>query len=48
MNEEERAAVKRFLRNADGVYEEYDAGYTDADAALQVLRGHIDSLRDGL
>jgi len=46
MDDEQRAAVERFLRDADGVYEEYDAGYTDADAALAVLRDHIDSLRE--
>jgi len=46
MDDDERAAVERFLRAADGVYEEYDAGYTDADAALRVLRDHVDSLRE--
>lgn len=48
MDDQQRAAVERFLRDADAVYEEYDAGYTDADAALRVLRDHVETLRGEL
>jgi len=45
-------AVAAFLRRADSVYDEYEAGYTDADAALRQLRSHVAELeretdRDG-
>jgi len=39
-------AIEEFLDEADVVFEEYDQGYMDADAALRRLRGHIDELRD--
>ena len=39
-------AVEEFLDAADGVYTEYDKGYTDADAALSVLESHIETLRE--
>ncbi|WP_336361211.1 hypothetical protein [Haladaptatus sp. ZSTT2] len=39
-------AVSEFLRNAKSVYNEYERGYTDADAALSVLEMRIEELRD--
>ena len=39
-------AVATFLSGADDVYDEYDRGYVDADAALAVLSSRIDDLRD--
>lgn len=42
------ADVRAFLRDAETAYEEYDAGYADADATLRVLRAHIDRLADEL
>ncbi|PSQ08111.1 hypothetical protein BRC97_01670 [Halobacteriales archaeon QS_6_71_20] len=39
-------AVATFLSGADDVYDEYDRGYVDADAALAVLSGRIDDFRD--
>jgi hypothetical protein len=39
-------AVETFLRNADGVYGEYEQGYVDADAALSMLEGHLEELRE--
>lgn len=39
-------AVSRFLAGADDVYDDYDQGYVDADAALSVLSSRIDDLRD--
>jgi hypothetical protein len=41
---DERLAA--FLGEAETVFEEYDQGYMDADAALRRLRGHIDELRE--
>lgn len=40
------AAVAQFLSGADTVYEDYERGYTDADAALHVLESHLDDLRE--
>lgn len=40
-----REAVATFLAAADDVYDEYDKGYVDADAALSVLSGDIATLR---
>lgn len=41
-------AVRTFLQDAETAYEEYDQGYADADATLQVLRAHVDRLADEL
>lgn len=41
-------AVKRFLRDAEKAYSEYEKGYTDADATLRVLRAHLDYLEAAL
>lgn len=38
------SAVEEFLDRVDRVYEEYDEGYVDADAALHVLEGHVETL----
>lgn len=42
------AAVRRFLRDAEAAYDEYEQGYVDADATLRVLRSHLDHLRSEL
>lgn len=39
-------SVEEFLDDADYVLSEYEQGYMDADAALSVLEGHIDGLRE--
>lgn len=39
-------AIADFLEGADAVYHEYERGYMDADAALSVLEGHVDDLRE--
>lgn len=40
------AVIEEFLDDADDVYTEYDQGYMDADAALSILEGHLDDLRE--
>jgi len=37
-------AVEEFLRDVETVFDEYDQGYMDADAALKRLRRHIEDL----
>lgn len=44
MSDELDAAVETFLDEAETVFGEYDQGYMDADAALSLLRDHIDDL----
>ncbi|MFB6127917.1 MAG: hypothetical protein ABEJ79_11570 [Halolamina sp.] len=39
-------AVERFLDDVDDVYEEYDQGYMDADAALTRVEDHLRDLRE--
>ncbi|MFC6988804.1 hypothetical protein ACFQJD_08905 [Haloplanus sp. GCM10025708] len=49
MSESERdlaTAVEEFLSEAERVYDEYDDGYVDADAALSRLGDNISTLRD--
>lgn len=41
-------AVSEFLREADAVYEDYERGYVDADAALATLESHIEELTDAV
>jgi peptidoglycan hydrolase CwlO-like protein len=41
-------AVADFLDRADSCYEEYEQGYTDADATLRKLDGHIEELRSAV
>lgn len=39
-------AVDDFLDRADRVYDDYESGYVDPDAALSALEGHLASLRE--
>ncbi len=39
-------AVEAFLDRADAVFEDYENGYTDPDAALSTLETHVESLRE--
>lgn len=39
-------AVDAFVGDAETVYDEYDQGYLDADAALRRIRTHLDDLED--
>lgn len=39
-------AVDSFLTEADSAYDEYDKGYTDADAILRRLETAIETLRE--
>jgi len=39
------SAVETFLSEADSAYEEYDRGYTDADATLRRLESAVEQLR---
>lgn len=45
-SEDVTAAVQTFLSEADSAYEEYDKGYTDADAVLRRLETAIETLRE--
>jgi hypothetical protein len=38
------AAVEEFLEETESALDDYDQGYADADAALSVVRTHIDEL----
>ncbi|EMA20947.1 MULTISPECIES: hypothetical protein [Haloarcula] len=38
-------AVEAFLSEADNAYDEYEQGYTDADATLRRLETAIEELR---
>lgn len=46
MSDELETAVESFLDDADTVFGEYDQGYMDADAALSLLRDHIEELEE--
>jgi hypothetical protein len=37
--------VAQFLRDVDAAHEDYERGYTDADATLSVVMSHVDRLR---
>ena len=39
-------AVKEFLDKSDSALAEYDKGYADADATVQILRDHLSDLRE--
>jgi hypothetical protein len=41
-------AVETFLDRADAVFEDYENGYTNPDAALATLESHVDALREDL
>jgi len=45
MSDDLDAAVEQFLAEADSAYEEYEKGYSDADATLRRLDAAIDELR---
>ncbi|PSP73234.1 hypothetical protein BRC86_10240 [Halobacteriales archaeon QS_3_64_16] len=47
-NSELDEAVEAFLQDARSVYEEYEEGYMDPDAALWTIEGHLDSLEETL
>jgi len=46
--EDLEAEVEAFLDDAETVYDEYDQGYIDADAALRRLRPEIEELETTL
>ena len=39
-------AVEEFLNRTDSALAEYDKGYADADATVQILRDHLSDLRE--
>ncbi|EMA45451.1 hypothetical protein [Halococcus saccharolyticus] len=39
-------AVETFLDQADSVFEDYENGYVDPDAALSTLEHHVETLRE--
>jgi len=39
-------AIDQFLRDVDAAHDDYDRGYTDADATLSVVMKHVEALRD--
>jgi hypothetical protein len=39
-------AVETFLNRADAVFDDYENGYTNPDAALSTLESHVESLRE--
>jgi hypothetical protein len=46
MSDDLADAVETFVEEAEAVYDEYDEGYLDPDAALSRLGDHIGELRD--
>lgn len=48
MTDESEAAVEEFLAAVETVYDEYDQGYLDADAALRRLRVEVDDLAESV
>ena len=40
--------LERFLDDVDTALAEYDQGYVDADATLQVVRSHVEDLREAV
>ena len=46
MSDDLEDAVKEFLSETDTVYNEYDRGYMDADAALSRVEKHVETLRE--
>lgn len=45
-DESVESAVDAFVADVETVYDEYDQGYLDADAALRRIRAHLDDLED--
>ena len=48
MSEQLQPAVEAFLTEADTVFEEYDQGYMDADAALSRIDAALPELREAI
>lgn len=48
MTDDLETTVAEFLQEAETVYDEYDQGYIDADAALRRLRPEIEDLEETL
>ncbi|QIQ76479.1 hypothetical protein GL213_08060 [Halogeometricum borinquense] len=46
MSDELEDAVKTFLADVDAAHKEYEKGYVDADATLELVMRHVDDLRD--
>lgn len=46
MSDELDDEVEAFLDDAERVFGEYDDGYMDADAALELLGDYVSELRD--
>ncbi len=46
MDDELDDAVETFIDSAENVFDEYDDGYMDADAALELLGDYVSELRD--
>ncbi|WP_170178706.1 hypothetical protein [Halapricum salinum] len=40
--------LEQFLDDVDTALAEYDQGYVDADATLQVVRSHVEDLREAV
>ncbi|WP_049987440.1 hypothetical protein [Halobellus rufus] len=38
--------IEQFLRDVDAAHDDYDRGYTDADATLGVVMNHVETLRE--
>lgn len=43
-----RTATEQFIKRTDVTLSEYDEGFTDADAALRIIRSHLDDLREAV
>jgi len=43
--DDHETTVAAFLDGVDRAFEEYDQGYADADATLQLVRSHVEDLR---
>jgi hypothetical protein len=41
-------AVETFVDRADAVFDDYENGYTDPDAALSTLESHVELLREAV
>jgi hypothetical protein len=46
MSDELEDAVETFLNETETVFGEYDQGYMDADAALSLVRDHVEDLEN--
>lgn len=48
MADDLEASVREVLGDVNAAFEEYERGYTDADATLRVVRSHLDRLETEL